>query len=80
MKKVENYNKKKLKNKLKSYIKMDKKIIKFEDTEMEEQQCEMQRTRTNYSATWDTSIKNFIYKKLPAVTWDTSIKKNKQKN
>ena len=57
MKKVENYNKKKLKNKLKSYIKMDKKIIKFEDTEMEEQQCEMQRPGTNYSATWDTSIK-----------------------
>ena len=36
---------------------MDKKIIKFEDTEMEEQQCEMQRPGTNYSATWDTSIK-----------------------
>ena len=36
MKKVENYQLKKLQKKLKLYIKIDKKIIKFGDTEIEE--------------------------------------------
>ena len=36
MKKVENYKLKKIKKKLKPYTKMDKNIIKFDDTEIEE--------------------------------------------
>ena len=35
MKKVGNYKFKKLYKKIKPYIKMDKKIIKFDDTEIE---------------------------------------------
>ena len=36
MKKVENYQLRKIWKKLKPFIKMDQKIIKFDDTEIEE--------------------------------------------